>query len=393
SSTYMDLSLAAGNYVEKYVDFALAATVVIGAGDAAPPLLSKISSEREHDGLMPPDPNCVEPCMERPESQNLDFTKTKLAFNWLVQYSRMADLQANIGGGVQQHHHSLGFAYSEVNVGYSSQLPPPNRYWIKDTAIRVDVDSGISITSKTDDANARRGMIHSTVLAANALEASLLEQMLDLPESSSTATRFAWANEKYQSGALSTLKYYLVTSSTNTPENATQIYYHDGTLTGGAYGGYETSSYTNANYKVILANDTLLGPGNKYGPGSISLGWETTLQRGSAYIAYKDDDSAVANIVRNFVRPTKGGGAGVAPTYPEDFDPAQAANLLKDKFEDKSKLHGIDLLTGELTYSAPADITVGNGGFPYELSFQRTFRAGETKSPGLSEGWTHNLDI
>ena len=36
---------------------------------------------------------------------------------------------------------------------------------------------------------------------------------------------------------------------------------------------------------------------------------------------------------------------------------------------------------------------MGEGGFPYELSFQRTFKASGTGRPGLPDGWAHNLDL
>jgi hypothetical protein len=95
----------------------------------------------------------------------------------------------------------------------------------------------------------------------------------------------------------------------------------------------------------------------------------------------------------SFAQQYKGGGAGAPPEYDREFDPAGAANLLKDKFEDKSRLHGVDLQSGELSYSAPVDLRIGEGGFPYELSLSRTFKSGPTKSPGLTEGWAHNLDL
>lgn len=100
---------------------------------------------------------------------------------------------------------------------------------------------------------------------------------------------------------------------------------------------------------------------------------------GSALIATKTDDSSFAYFaVRNTTTEKGGGGeVGLTPTLASPEDSA-----LSDFEQTRGRDHSVDVQSGELAYHAPADMTVGNGGYPYELSFRRTF------SPG---GWTHNF--
>ena len=56
------------------------------------------------------------------------------------------------------------------------------------------------------------------------------------------------------------------------------------------------------------------------------------------------------------------------PGHQAQYDPSQAADVLKARFINRSKALGVDLLNGNVTATSPASISVGNGGFPYELS-------------------------
>jgi RHS repeat-associated protein len=53
----------------------------------------------------------------------------------------------------------------------------------------------------------------------------------------------------------------------------------------------------------------------------------------------------------------------------------------------------LNLPTGDYIYSVD-DLTVGNGGFPYTLTFQRTYDSGRASAGGaLGPGWRHGLDL
>lgn len=388
AGAYMD-----GTFTSK-ADFALPVVVVNGWGKTTPNLLSKVSGEREHDDLVetrPPNGQGGEPSEGAPSS-NGNHTRAKLGANWLAQFGKMVELQSLIANSVHQVHHAVGLAYADANVGYSCTVPCVDNdyHWIKDQVVRVDVTAAISLNNRQNLPAERKGAVHSIAAAASTIEGSLMQQMFDSPDSASTAERFKWANEA--SGLSSTMRFYLVDYAFNS--TSPQYTYHDGQGDAGLQG--ELSAYVAGTTRAIFPNDSFLGPGNRFGAKQDATNWNPTFQRGSAFITFNDDGSnlLINHVITSFAfRDSHGGGAGVAPTYEQDFDPSEAANLLKDKFTDRSNLHGVSLQSGDLSFSPGADITVGNGGFPYELSLQRSFKAGATRTPGLASGWTHNLDI
>lgn len=110
--------------------------------------------------------------------------------------------------------------------------------------------------------------------------------------------------------------------------------------------------------------------------------WPTE-QRGGALVATRyigSDPVEIAHIVIGPTGYSKGGGGGVQTTHKAEYDPATSADLLKTRFVDRSKVVGVEMQTGKVTYTSPATLTVGNGGFPYELSAQLIWRGGK-KAP------------
>jgi RHS repeat-associated protein len=331
----------------------------------------------------------------------MDHTMVKMGTSYLAQYTRMAELQKRIGNSQHVMHHMVGLVYTETDPsnGWALNPNPPstdNEWFIRDRGIRINIDGAISVNSNTNVAADRRKVIHSTLTTAAALEGSIFEQMLDTTSTGSTATRFRWGNQN-----IADLKYYLFRPTSPPP--------------GGWFGADFTSlgcvpdaqtppvipDYVNstAGFWAIAAAENCLGPGEKQGPPDGAGAEWPSMKRGPAFVAFTPDHDSVAHVVAyngnaGFAGQWfKGGGAGAPAEYAREFDAAGAASLLKDNFEDRSRLHGIDLHSGELTYSAPADIRLGEGGFPYELSFQRTFKPGAGASVGLPDGWAHNLDV
>ncbi len=403
SGAYMDNTVALGSEITQRSDFAMPVVVILGLGDVSAALASKLASEQLADRLLPitQPPPPAEPGDVRGDGA-MDHTMVKLGANFLGQYSRMAEMQKRIGNSEHVMHHMLGVAYAEA---WEDNSWPGNLWnttlhdWsIGDRAIRISASGAISINSKTAVALDRQKVIQSTLAAASMLEGSLFEQELDTVGTGSTATRFQWGN-----ASISGLKFYLYTEATPDAQvgsGFTSLGCDPATGGGGGVLGVQAYVNTN-NFWAISPNETCLGPGNKHGPKR-SGNYQASMQRGSAFFAFKPDNSTVAHVlnygipgvpITSYSQVYKGGGAGVPPEYDREFDPTGAANLLKDKFEDRSRLHGVDLQSGELSYSAPVDIRLGEGGFPYELSLSRTFKSGSTKSPGLTEGWAHNLDL
>ena len=177
--------------------------------------------------------------------------------------------------------------------------------------------------------------------------------------------------------------------------------------TNGLASQFNVQQYVDAGYVVIVnehgtVTDTdgagmlLLGPGvqqvaYKYTfNDSVSQTWRyrASKERGTALIAFRPDGSDIAHVI-NSGSASKGGGS----TPVGDFNPKAAADILRDTFEDRSRLHGVDLGSGQLSYAPPPDVRVGSGDFPHEIAFQRSFSAGGHKSRGMGAGWSHNWDF
>lgn len=72
--------------------------------------------------------------------------------------------------------------------------------------------------------------------------------------------------------------------------------------------------------------------------------------------------------------------------YPRLVRPRRTRNPEED-------LDPVDLSSGHFTYSN-SDLSIGEGGFPSQLAFQRTYSSGLGQVDSvLGRGWTHNLDV
>jgi len=393
AGSYMDATAQLGNEMSFHLNFAAPASFVQGWGDVSAALVSKQSAEIIGDQLLPPLdlPNGAEPRDNRPDSAN-DHTMAKIGASYMAQYSRMAEIQKRLGNAEHVLHHLVGFVYAQVDIQNNrtkNQDSTEHDWYIRDRALGITLIGAASINSKTNTPVDRQKVVHSVVAAAGALEGSVFEQIMDTPEVGSTASRFQWASENFTS---TPIKFYLYTPATD----ASQVGAGYTTLgcdsSAGSIDNNAVAEYVARGYWAIAAAEQCLGPGNKYGSQATTPP-QITMQRGGAFVAFKIDDSAVAHATTYELGNNLGGGAGVPASYNREFDAAGAASLLKDKFEDKGRLFGVDLQTGDFVYTAPTDLRVGEGGFPYELALTRTFKAGAAQSPGLREGWMHSMDV
>lgn len=389
-----------GGYMDRQLtvktNLAQAATIVAGFGDVSDRLLSKISGERRREGFLPtapPKPDTIDE--NKPPPSGMVHTRSRMAAGWLGQFSRLLDLQARIAEAEVQHHHSLGVVALNVWAEYEACGAYETCPIVAETQTQISISSGLSIASISglvqDEAATRQAV---SVFGA-ALEGSLAEQYLDTPQPASTTSRFEWGNAEepgitrfylFNQANFGDGLFYGSTGSVDDPKKIEDY--------SPAYN--RIRPWIDAGYWVMAANQSELGPGNLWHidyQGDRPVHVVNHMHRGPAFIAFKPDSSEVAHIVTSVNKDSKGGGAGMTPEAHDHFDPKTSADLLKDQFKDRSQEFGIDLKTGDLTYAAPADLTVGNGGFPYELSFQRSFRGGTASSPGLAAGWSHNLDI
>lgn len=341
----------------------------------------------------------------------------KLYAAWLAQMTRARQLAEGISSSRIQHHYTLGVIYSQVQreVGDGTQGRPANGWHdpgetiiggsVNDTSTRIDIDSGFSTTLISGGAAEKKAVRHLVAAFGAMLEGSVFEQQQDVPETSSTARRFPWAQQDPTNSAVT--RYHLLSPGGTSPAE-----YRQGLLSGSESAPTQGAPCRAqemadrgvglAGYAVIKVNNRFLGPGtipsNDFGPPGI---WpytrrvgesDQTMARGCAWIAFNADASEIAQVVTSVDRAFKGAG-GQPEKDTAGRSPPPQADLLKDTFKDRSNIGGVDLRTGVFTYSPPADITIGQGEFPYSLSFQRTYQRGGMTCPKCLPGWTHNFDI
>lgn len=398
--------------VTKSVSLALPVALLHGYGEVSPAMAAKWGGERAEDKALPLrvagnyacDPSYK--CNPEFEQRAGDFAREKMAANWLAQFSRMFELQTRISGTVGQHHHSIGVVAARYNLDSTSPQPlaqpPVYDYVVSDQYTALDIDTAVSLSSKTNDAAKVRAVSRAVALSAAVLEGSVVEQAQDLPDGTSTASRFAWANRPDEDpcnagprrfynyvGVSNLVPLTVAEGSENGCTNAlptvsaTQVGLWQGRLEQ-AIGRFQTQSFN----QIVSSAESFLGPGWRVGPeGAPTCGggvcgsgaYQPTRQRGGAIIGTKTDANGdileIAHVVTDSESLTKGGG-GKSPAQQANYDPAKAADILKDRFVDRSSVLGVDLKTGAPGYTTPVLNSVGSGELPYKLDFQLTYKAG-----------------
>jgi RHS repeat-associated protein len=443
---YMDVTIT------KDATLVTPISVVMGWGDTGPALLSKWSSERVEDLAAPGRLNqtcpteCPQPIYQSPIG---DYSREKAQAAYLGQYTRAARLHAALANGIEQTHHVLGLIYADDYVDDDGASHPPGQtpnFFVTDSFTRVDVDTGLSFASKTNDAAGRRATVQAIAATSAMLEGATVAQIADVPDTASTASRFEWANNptcvtnaapywncEDPSGGTPRNFFQFSPSSTvpgswvlwenqvtppapntgNDPLGAPQNWAPDemNALTN------FIGAYTAAGFTVTASQESFLGPGqrggyikvNSIGSGNYSYVPAWTKQRGGAFVATRFDANGdpveiahdvvglIAPDSSGHLTPTKGGGGGTPPDNAPTYNPATAADILKSRFVDRSNLLGVDLANGSMSYQSPATISVGNGGFPYEISASHSFHQGALPTtdfgpifPGSPAGWISN---
>jgi hypothetical protein len=426
--TYMDTS------VQFPVRYSTPFTIVHGWGEANRGLIDKWAS-RPNDGItgfMPP-VGC-DTCLTGHPASKGDATREQLAALWLVQSSKAARLHASIANSIYTHHHSIGLVAGDAEMATLNRdpnaQPPVLESYVADNFDRIDVETGLSVTSLTSNGADRRVAIQSIAATMDLLEGSVSAQQSDLPDTVSTATRFEWGNSPPgvaddPSGPSGTgvgprkfldLNLTPVTAITNSlilvegDTSSSNTGVHGGSIP--TIGIFETtsrqqamvnflSSYLNGGFRVIASQEGFLGPGQRAGsfianPPGPQYTHRYTHQRGGAFVAMKVDPTTgdpleIAHVAVNVNQDgsvfygIKGGGGGTQPDQQSNYDPAMAADILKGQFVDRSEVLGVDLQTGGVTYDSPTKLTVGNGDFPYSLSANMSWRGGIEQDQTFSE--------
>ena len=424
--TYMD------TVITRNLRFSTPFTIVHGWGEANRGLVDKWAT-RLDTALPLSCPPASETCGDSPLSSAGDGRREQLAASWLVQSSIAARLHAYIGNSLYTHHHTVGIVTGDSEIKTTNTNTPggtPNYiYSVMENFDRIDADTGFSVTSLNEVATDRRVVIHSIAATLEALEGSQSAQISDLPDTTSTATRFEWGNSPpaaddpsgVPSGSVgarlfldfnssnaaseSTVQSLMltegqVTTTVNPVTSGQQVAIDAGEMAA-RQGAVATliNSYATAGFRVIASQETFLGPGQRAGAFDCNVstsgdGSQVTLcthryskQRGGAFVATRFDATTgdpleIAHISANYDYDSetgygiKGGGGGAQPSHQAMYDPSTAADVLKSKFVDRSKVLGVDMQKGGLTYESPASLTVGSGEFPYSLTANMTWRGG-----------------
>lgn len=416
--TYMDTT------VSRPVRYSTPFTIVHGWGETNRGLVDKWAS-RPNTNLpanIPPN-GCDYTCTSGHRGNKGDANREQLAALWLMQSSKAARLHATIANAIYTHHHTIGIVAGDSEVATTNlnpNGPPDYRFSIAENFDRIDADTGFSVISTTSDAVARRVAIHAIAATMEALEGSVSAQQSDLPDTVSTATRFEWGNAPPSTedpSGYGARRFFDLTSSnvSNLPSMLLVEGAHSTTQTG-VHGGANPilgqievqsrqsavdsilTGYTSAGFRVISSEEAFLGPGQRGGSFILQSGTQYvhrySKQRGGAFVAMlfdaNGDPLEIAHVAVNVNQDgstfygIKGGGGGTQADQQSNYDPAMAADILKGQFVDKSEVLGVDLLTGGLTYTSPASLTVGNGNFPYSLSANLTWRGGIEQDQAFS---------
>ena len=425
-------------------------TIVAGWGMISQARLGKWSNEVAYDTSLPnrgtPPWQCGDTgtyCFTPYPQSSGDLTRQKLAASWLSQMTRMMTLQTTIAGATVDHQHSIGVIDWQHTINAYIWPPPsgtniggPDYWGVTDEYTDLNIDTVASVTSKSNSATAVAALSRSIALSAATLEGSVLEQMEDLPDTASTASRFAWGNYPGADNTTADPEDPCWNSISNpinnprrffdyTPTSAPtrfSLYQYEGSTSGcgatplgyqGSYapgfaGSAETAigSYIASGFKVTASAETLLGPGARFGTCSGTGGatlCQPSHQRGAAVVATQFNGSGnvlqVAHVLSNWFGISKGGG-GKQPESFAQYDPAKAADALKDRFVDHSVALGVDLKSGTAGYSTPTLISEGTGSAPYKLDYALTYKAAPTGcnpygpcTGPIQGGWNQNWDM
>lgn len=416
---------------------AVPTAIIHGWGQVSPALAAAWGLERVEDEALPervagfydctPEWSC-NPQYRAPAG---DMSRQRTGASWLAQFSRMLELQSEIGDSEIQHHHSLSLVRWVHNWQTFDLAPtaPATDFGISDQHLVLDFRTMLSVVHRTNDYARERAVSRAVAAAGAMLEGSVVEQN-DMPDVSSTASRFGWANAPdedpcaagvrrffdFSGASLSTVQDLMTFDGSSGGCSASLPIQPAGRLATRLQAAGVIDAFLDAGYAVIGAEESFMGPGARLGatsddsicmPGEGCSGhsYEGSLQRGASFIANRFDTNGdvleIGHIVIVGGEIAKGGGGGTPESSATAFDPRRAADVLRDRFVDRSSVLGVNLSNGSVSYSTPSLLSIGAGdGAPYRLDYSLQFQAGPLCTGQFGPcsgppqgGWTHNWNI
>jgi RHS repeat-associated protein len=324
-----------------------------------------------------------------------DMMRVLLGANWLAQFSRTSDIHARLANARFQHLHTLGVVTSNVNeIPLPQPQLPPNPpfpgpeigFTPGDENSAIDVETSFALTSVDGDVLERRAALHAIAATAAALEGSVVAQMTGAPDAASVPRRIAWGNAPEAGETPSTASRRLFRLNQTNGDDASQIVVFENLATGARpqYNGQPIipvdvannsrarlastiEAYTDQGFDVVASNESLLGPGYRTGTEyENTAGTQIvtpSLQNGGAIVAVKydlsGDPTQIANVMLRYgSAPIKGGG-GPTTALPTLYDPATSADIMRERFVDRSNVQGVDLRTGIVGFQSPTLASFG----------------------------------
>lgn len=426
----------------------LSVAILHGWGQVSSELAAKWGRERDEDTQLPGrvstetydcDPSYLCPL---PGSTG-DMSRQRLGASWLAQVSRMIELQGEIGGSEIAHHHSVGVVrweyqfttYYPDNYQPLPDFPPLYDFGIRDQQLVVDLHTSLSVASRSNDTPRERAVSRSVAMASATLEGSVVEQMQDLPDGASVASRFAWGNRPEEDPCNGGRRRFYNYTGAAAPTVQGLVLF-EGSASGCSTNpnldlgmraqvrqSYSSAlqAYIGQGFEVTGSAESFLGPGARYGAVSVPracvgsvFSWEMcsgplylpSEQRGGAFIASSYTGSGdvvrIAHITMAGTHRAGGGGGASPPEINTTFNVNQAADVLRDRFIDRSSVHGVNLSTGDVGYTTPVLLSAGSGdSAPYRLDYSLSYKGGPSGCRELVDdcigppqsGWTSNWNI
>jgi RHS repeat-associated protein len=276
---------------------------------------------------------------------------------WLAQVSRGSELVAAINNSVVTHHHSIGMLLTSAQVGGSF----------------LTAENSVSITSTADSASARRAAVYGYAAIASRLEGGINEQLNGVWEGGSPVSLMARHNALGRRFAQFT-----------TPSGFAQSSLSSATPYGALFNGTETtaefiSSYLSSGYSITIPDANSLNPvfptKNYFSHPSLPATASIPLARPFFATHPSTGDPLTPDRIAYLVNWAPGmnwkGASGTSPSDP--VKETIETTKLQDSSVKQRKLYAGDLNSGGITLTPAADLTTGSGGFPFSLSFNRSY--------------------
>jgi YD repeat-containing protein len=296
-----------------------------------------------------------------------------LAATTIAESGRALYLLSQINQVALQTHATLGYVLSgpdvRVFLGGGSQ---------------ISLQSEVSANSFNAVANDRQAAYYTAATVMNRLEGGVMEQMFDVLEGNSSASLTTRNN------ATGNMFYQVTSSNISTVAGAS----------GTCGANHSVSQLTNylpnacaTLYQLVGEGYTVIAPNNGYAAVPLV---DPILENGmNVYSGGTGDAGFFADVVgANSITLADAWAddQGANSYSPSPLEDALNSVKLADYSIKAKKYYGVDLKSGALTLTPPADLEAGIGEFPYKLSFQRYYTEALDEQAGNSQTYAGALD-